>query len=427
MSWMGGWFDPELEDLFHDEPELLETAQAGARRAPARRARSALPEPASRSARRRGIARPQRPRRAPLVASRTGALRLGRSGRRGGTDHRDRASPSSRTTPPDQTVTAFSQLTAQHSVSPNQVITVAFNQPMNEQAVEAGVHIQPAIKVTYSWKNNNLVISPAYHLSANTPYTVTIAQTAIRACLGRVRRWRRSTSPSGLRRRRLPAPWPRRRSVPRSSSVSNGTGGSLLYAPDGSAGQHRRSAPSVGDDLPEPNRRPLPAATPTASPTPTPEGAITQTPEVPGCAGRIPPLAERRPRSDRFRRVRRHSRPTAVVTWRCAVDDGNGGSTIVASQSDGTQTERLVELDNAGHRADLGDERSNHLHRRHHHLTRSTCPTAQAQLYTLPTGSGTITALAPGGAIRLRLAGHRHRRRTAQHQHRSRAGAPRAP
>ena len=27
MAWMGGWFDPELEDLFHDEPELLETAQ----------------------------------------------------------------------------------------------------------------------------------------------------------------------------------------------------------------------------------------------------------------------------------------------------------------------------------------------------------------------------------------------------------------
>jgi hypothetical protein len=27
MSWMGGWFDPELEELFHDEPELLETAK----------------------------------------------------------------------------------------------------------------------------------------------------------------------------------------------------------------------------------------------------------------------------------------------------------------------------------------------------------------------------------------------------------------
>jgi hypothetical protein len=27
MAWMGGWFDPELEDLFHGEPELLETAQ----------------------------------------------------------------------------------------------------------------------------------------------------------------------------------------------------------------------------------------------------------------------------------------------------------------------------------------------------------------------------------------------------------------
>src|SRR5579864_5933813 len=27
MAWLGGWFDPELEDLFHDEPELLETAR----------------------------------------------------------------------------------------------------------------------------------------------------------------------------------------------------------------------------------------------------------------------------------------------------------------------------------------------------------------------------------------------------------------
>src|SRR4029077_6885065 len=84
----------------------------------------------------------------------------------------------------DQTVTAFSQLTAQHSVSPNQVITVAFNQPMNEQAVEEGVHIQPAIKVSFAWKNNDLVISPAHHLSANTPYTVTIAQTALKAASG---------------------------------------------------------------------------------------------------------------------------------------------------------------------------------------------------------------------------------------------------
>ncbi len=50
--------------------------------------------------------------------------------------------------------------------------------------MEAGVHIQPAIKVSYTWKDNDLVITPAYHLSANTPYTVTIAQTAIRAASG---------------------------------------------------------------------------------------------------------------------------------------------------------------------------------------------------------------------------------------------------
>jgi len=27
MSWLGGWFDPELEELFRNEPELLETAR----------------------------------------------------------------------------------------------------------------------------------------------------------------------------------------------------------------------------------------------------------------------------------------------------------------------------------------------------------------------------------------------------------------
>ena len=27
MAWFGGWIDPELEDLFRDDPELLETAQ----------------------------------------------------------------------------------------------------------------------------------------------------------------------------------------------------------------------------------------------------------------------------------------------------------------------------------------------------------------------------------------------------------------
>jgi len=27
MSWMGGWLDPELEELFQDDPELLETAK----------------------------------------------------------------------------------------------------------------------------------------------------------------------------------------------------------------------------------------------------------------------------------------------------------------------------------------------------------------------------------------------------------------
>ncbi|HEY4868625.1 MAG TPA: hypothetical protein VII79_01330, partial [Candidatus Dormibacteraeota bacterium] len=43
-----------------------------------------------------------------------------------------------------QTIVAYSRLAAQHAVSPNDVITVAFNQPMDRAAVVAGLNIQPA-------------------------------------------------------------------------------------------------------------------------------------------------------------------------------------------------------------------------------------------------------------------------------------------
>ena len=94
------------------------------------------------------------------------------------------------------------------------MITVAFNQPMNETAVEKGVHIQPAVKVSFSWKNNDLVITPAYHLSANTPYTVTIAKTTIRSASGasaaapiNITFGTSPRRPRNPRRRRRSIPW----------------------------------------------------------------------------------------------------------------------------------------------------------------------------------------------------------------------------
>ncbi len=87
-------------------------------------------------------------------------------------------------------------------MSADNVITVAFNEPMNQPAVVAGLHIRPATQVTTSWQGNNLLITPTHHLAGNTPYTVTIDRTAAQAPRGG--RWppATSTSPSAPRRRR---------------------------------------------------------------------------------------------------------------------------------------------------------------------------------------------------------------------------------
>ncbi len=390
MSWMGGWFDPELEDLFHDEPELLETA----RQLRAARPRSE-PDP-----------RFQNRLRAQIVAeaSRGRSVRAARRWWHLGPTHFAWGGGlvgaalitatvltfvSNR--PADQTVTAVSQLTAQHSVSPNQVITVAFNQPMDEQAVEAGVHIQPAIKVSYSWKNNDLVISPAYHLSANTPYTVTIAQTAIRSTSGAL-----AAAPINITFGTAPTPTPAPVAPPSLNPVvlgSNGTGGSLLYAPDGALVSTVGLLPASGTTASTPAASATPAS-PSASPTVTPEGAITQTPEVPGSLVEFPrsgtpaQLSASPPSAAAFS-------PNGGRYLAMAVDDGNGGSRIVVTRSDGTQMEKLAtsttqvtELTWATNDRIIYSDGTT--------IDSVDLSKAKAVLYT-HAGSGTITALALGG------------------------------
>jgi Bacterial Ig-like domain len=372
MSWMGGWFDPELEDLFHNEPELLETAK---------RVRAARPtvEPDPRF---------QNRLRAQLVAeaSRGGSARGLRRWWRLGPAHfawggafvgaaliTATVFTFISNNPADQIVTASSQLTEQHSVSPNQVITVAFNQPMNHQAVEAGVHIQPAIKPTFSWKGNNLVITPAYHLSANTPYTVTIDKEAIRAASGAS-----AAAPIHITFGTAPTPTPGPVAPPSLNPTvlgANGTGGTLLFGPDGSV------VSTVGV---------LPAQA-TVSQTPS----ITQAPEVPGAliefpsAGTPIQLNASSPSAAAFSP---NGRYLAI-----AIDDGNGGSKIVTSQSNGTQRDRLIDSTtpvtaltwSSNDRLIYTDGTS---------ISSVDLSHAARSLYTLPPGSGTITALAPGGA-----------------------------
>jgi hypothetical protein len=85
-----------------------------------------------------------------------------------------------------QVVTAGSPVAELHQVSPDNVITVAFSQPMNHQAVVAGLHIRPATQVSTAWQGNNLLITPTHRLAGNTPYTVTIARSAAQAANGAI-------------------------------------------------------------------------------------------------------------------------------------------------------------------------------------------------------------------------------------------------
>jgi len=392
MSWMGGWFDPELEDLFHDEPELLETAQqvrASRPRVEAdprfqNRLRAQLVAEASRGRAALGVRR---------------WWRLGPAGFAWGGAVVGAALITATVltfvsnNPQSQTVTGISQLTAQHSVSPNQVITVAFNQPMNEKAVQDGVHIQPAVKVSFSWKDNNLVISPVYPLAANTPYTVTIARTAIRAASGAS-----AAAPIYIPFGTAPTPTPVPVAPPTLTPVAlgtNGTGGSLLYAPDGS--QLLSTVGLVpGSSTASPSASASPSPTPTpASSTPTPEGAISAAPEVPGglveytssgtatSIGSSPSAIAYSPNGGRYLAM--------------AVDDGNGGSRIVTSLSNGSQRARLT--DSPTQVTDLTWATNDRII----YTDGTTIDSVDlshrtAVLYTLPAGSGTITELAPGGA-----------------------------
>jgi hypothetical protein len=390
MAWMGGWFDPELEDLFHDEPELLETAKTVRAARPRvepdprfqNRLRAQLVAEASRGHSVRGVRRWWRlgPAHFAWGGAFVGAALITATVLTFVSNHTV-----------DQTVTAYSQLTAQHSVSPNQVITVAFNQPMNEQAVEAGVHIRPAVKVSFAWKNNNLVISPAHHLSANTPYTVHIDQTALKASSGAS-----AAAPINITFGTAPTPPPTPVTPPTLNPVvlgSNGTGGSLFYSPDGSllstAGLLPQSATT------SPSASATAASTPSASPTPTPEGAITQAPEVPGGLIEFP-------RAGTPWQIEASS-PTAAAFspngkyLALAVDDGNGGSRIITLRSDGTQPVRRI--DSPTPITALTWATSDHIiYTDGTSVDSVAVSNGKNALYTLPSGSGTITALAPGGA-----------------------------
>jgi WD40 repeat protein len=388
MSWLGGWFDPELEELFRDDPGLLETAKLVRAARPEsdadprfrNRLRAQLVAEATRG---RGAFSMRRrwhfgPAHAAWGGAAVGVALIGATVLTLVANH-----------PVDRTITAISDIAAQHAVSPNHVITVAFNQPMNEQAVERGVRIQPATKVSYSWQNNTLLITPLYHLTGNTPYTVTIAKTALRASSGVS-----ATAPITLSFGTAPTPPPvTGQATPPSLTPSvlgaNAAGGSLVFAPDGSvvstAGLLPPSASSAATATPT-------AATPTPTATPTPEGVIPP-PDATGSLVDFPPTGTPVVLGPAATAVAYSPNGTTLAT---AVDDGNGGSKIIVSLSNGGQRQRLVDSPTpvTGLTWSSNDR-----------IVYTTGTSINAvdrarntkTLYS-PSGGGTITALDPGGA-----------------------------
>jgi hypothetical protein len=400
QGWLSGWLDPELEELFRDQPELVDTARLLRASRPETTAdphyraqlRNHLMAEAERSLRRRGLFGWLRPSPAhfawggaglgvALIGATVLTLLVGRI--------QDHQSP----------ITAFSTIAAQHAVSPGQVITVAFNQTMDQRAVVAGLHIEPATQVQTSWQGNNLVITPVHHLAGNTPYTVTIDQPALRAASGAT-----AQAPLQITFGTAPTP-PPGPSTPAPPALAPtvlgqvGSSGQLLFGPDGSVVSTAGVAPIT-------TPAPTPAANPNgASPSPSASGSPPESPSgAPANSLSQPATAVLEYPAPGATPVTLAGPATAAAfspdgsRLAIATSDSQGGSKLVLSLADGSKPATLVSVDSAiSSLAWAGADR----------LVYSTSSTISAvvpstgaveTLAKLPSSSSGVVSLVPGGA-----------------------------
>ena len=293
------WIDPEVDAVFEGDTELAELAH---------RVRAARPEPPL-DPRFQTVLRAQLMREAPAVLGAPATERAPRAARR------PRGGPSwwrptrvawagaglgvalaaagvltlvSRPLQ-DHQVTAVSPVAQLHAVSPDNVITVAFSQPMNQASVVAGLHIRPATEVTTAWQGNNLVITPTHHLTGNTPYTVTIDKASAVATNGA-----RPAADIRISFGTAPAP----PTVPSVATLAPtpigpvGDSATLVPAGDGSVIATSGSLSESTTPSPSPSASPSAISTPTASPlvVPTPSGTALTTVSPSGSPSAAPAL-----------------------------------------------------------------------------------------------------------------------------------------
>ena len=379
-----GWLDDELEDLFRSEPELADTARALRNARP-----DAEADPHFRTRLRRQLMVEAQTALRPRPWWRFGAAHAAWGGAGvGAVLIGATALLVTLVHPQDhQTVMASSNVAAQHAVSPGNVITVAFNQPMDHAAVEAGVRIQPATKVSYSWQNNKLVITPVHHLAGNTPYTVTIAKPSLRASSGAT-----SSAPIQISFGTAPTPPPGPSAPAPPALVPTALGpvaadATVVIGPDGSIAVSAGFPPSPTATSPSASSSPTPAAseTPSLEGTPSPGPSALEYPAHGGAPRVLGPAA------------------TAIAfspggnLLALALPDPAGGSQITVVQSTGTTSSQIASTSSpvsvlswaSGDRVLYSDGLT---------IQSAQLSGHERPVATLPAGSGQVTAISNGGA-----------------------------
>ncbi len=264
--------DPELEELFASDPELM---------ALARRVRESWPEPvldprfhAVLRARLMREARTALAPRRPLFRRRVlSPLAWGAAGTVAALAAAAVVAVTLDLTLPTGThplAVVTSNVSRDPAVDPHQAITLSFNQPMDtrDQALASKLRIQPATAFTVAWKNpTTLVVTPLHPLATDTVYRVVIPAAAVHSQSGAT-----LASPVTISFGTAPTPTPGPTTTPEPSLrpvalAQAAPGASAFWDGSGTPGITASTAPAA-------TPAPSPAATSgtTGSPAPSPSG-----------------------------------------------------------------------------------------------------------------------------------------------------------
>ena len=271
-------FDPELAELFGDDPELLRLAQQVRESRPEPdfdpRFRAVLRARLMAEAERAPAPRPGF-RFAPERLAAWGSLALGAALVAAavvvGVAH----------APSGGLAVVASNVSHHQSVDPHQAITLSFNQPMDEQSVLAALKIEPATQVTVTWENpETVVVTPIHPLAADTDYQVTIPQGSVHSQSGQT-----LTSSVTIDFGTAPAtPSPTASPAPalQLETIGPAAGDAqAFWGPEGAPGATDstgvEATPAVSPS-PSPSPSPAPSASPASSPSPSASGTPVPTP-----------------------------------------------------------------------------------------------------------------------------------------------------